>query len=641
MTKKFKGLLLIAGIGILCIAGGLIIPQIAESDKQQIIAREEVVSRGDLMNSLTEEGTASVTTDTTAMDLNVTLDDTRLDLTVEIEEILVRAGENVVAGQPLFVISQDSLNKALDTLQDAYTQAALEAKQAELDLALGEAKAAGTKAQNLTAAEAADLTYENTVTSMELKLISYQKTVEEKSADLDEKKQLAELYNLRTATLNNMNSTVTYYEDALESLEEFYEAYNKDNADYKSAYNNYKNKLESLKTSLNNAETEYEYYLNSDSKDKYYQSYMSAIDSFNEAVNIINKYQSVIDEYDDLEDRIEDAKKCLEEAKENYNDFKDDYQGWYGNKTKIEVDREVRQMELDLEEAKLTLSNYENNYASNLAKAQSDKETAVATGEIAELTYASTSNKLQQQVISTRLAANNLKAYLDEFNRYLQDNIIVSPCDGLVTNIAFAAGDEIDLTYQYITIAQSGQIKVTLSIDQEDITNVSLDQRAVVTLNASNQSYEGWVDAISVSPAMMGSPTVTYTITVMVKDERLTDVYEGMSCTVDLVSDSVSDVMTVSKRAVINEKGKSYVKVKQDDGSSVKQEVTLGFTDGVSYEVKSGLQEGDIVLIESQVSGGTMMQTNNSNNFGMSNMPSGNMFMPSQGGMPNGPQRNS
>ncbi|MBR6755699.1 MAG: efflux RND transporter periplasmic adaptor subunit [Peptococcaceae bacterium] len=634
MTKKIKALILIAVIGIVCILGGLIIPQFTNQGKNQVVAREETIMRGNLMNSLSEEGTVSVTTDTTAMDLNVNLDDTRLDLSVEIEEVLVRAGENVAAGQPLFVIDQESLNKALDTLDDAYTQALLEAKQAELDLALGEAKASGTKAQNLTAADAADLTYENTVASMQLKLISYQKAVEEKSADLDEKKQLAELYNLRRATLNNMNSTVTYYEEALESLQDFYDAYNEDNADYKSAYNTYKNKLENLKDSLETAESQYDYYLNneenSENKNKYYQSYMSAIDSFNEAVNIINKYQSVIDEYDDLEDRIEDAQTCLAEAKEKYNEFKEDYQGWYGNKTKVEVDREVRQMELDLEEAKLTLSNYENNYENNLAKAQTERDSAVTTGEIAELTYSSTINKLQQQVISTRLSANNLKAYLDEFNRYLENNVIVAPCDGLITNISFAAGDEIDLTYQYITIAQNGKIKVTLNIDQDDITNIFLDQRAVVTLDASGKSYEGWVDAISVSPAMMGSPTVSYTITVIVEDERLTDVYEGMSCNVDLVSDSVSNVLTVSKRAVITEAGKSYVKVKQQDGSSVKQEVTLGFTDGVSYEVLSGLNEGDIVLIESQIK---------TNNGGMNAVPSSNV--PTQGGMPNVPQRNS
>lgn len=625
-----------------CSIGGLLWTQQANGQQNQVAAREETVTRGDLMVSLTEEGTASVTTDTTAMNLDVTLDDdTRLDLSVEVEEVLIRAGENVVEGQPLFVLNQASLEKALDTLDDAYRQAALEADQAELDLALGQAQSSGTLNENLTAAEAAEQTYANTLSEMQLKLISYQKVVEETAADLEEKTKLSELYNLRTATLNNMKSMVTYYEEALEALEDFYDDYNSNNADYKSSYNNYKNKLASLTTSLEKAEATYESYVGTSEESNYYQSYMSAADSFNEAIDIINKYQSVVDEYDTLENRIEDAQDCLEEAQEAYNEFKEDYQEWYGSKTKTEVDREVRQMELDLEEAQLTLDNYQASYNTNVAKAESNKTTTATTGDIAQLTYASTNNKLQQKVISTQLTASNLKAYVDELNSYLQDNIILSPCDGLVTNIAFEAGDEIDLTYDYITIAQHGSVTVSLSIDQEDITSVSLDQRAVVSFDASGDTYDGWVDAISVSPASMGSPTVSYTVSIVVEDERLTDVYEGMSCTVDLVSDSVQDVLSVSKRAITTQDGKSYVKVKQQDGSSVLQEVTLGFTDGVSYEILSGLNEGDTVLIESQVSGSSSSAKSTAVTSGDNAPAGGDMPGMGEGGMPHGTEGNS
>ena len=63
----------------------------------------------------------------------------------------------------------------------------------------------------------------------------------------------------------------------------------------------------------------------------------------------------------------------------------------------------------------------------------------------------------------------------------------------------------------------------------------------------------------------------------------------------------VEEVLIVPKRAITTEGDKNYVTVKQEDGTGLKQEVTLGFTDGSSYEVVSGLEEGDIVLIESQV----------------------------------------
>lgn len=613
----------------------------------QTVAREETISRGDIIVSLTEEGTASVSTETTGLDLNVTLDDdTKLDLSVKVDEILVRAGENVAAGQPLFILDQESLNKALDTLNNAYTQAQLNLNQAQLDLELGQAKAAGAFNESVSEASAAEDNYHNSVAQMEINLTSYEENIRQLEEDLEKYTKLAELYNVRTATLNNIKSLVTYYEDALKALEDFYDDYNSTNADYKNSYNNYKSKLSTLQSSLENTQSNYEAYQeDADKASAYYEAYQNAISEFNNAVEIINKYQSVVDEYDTLDHRIADAEDCLSEAKEKYNEYQEDYDEWYnGYRSQSSLDNKVAQLKLELENAKLTLENYQANYEANITKAETSKNTSATTGEIAQLTYDSTINKLQQQVISAQLSANNLGAYVNELASCLQDNVILSPCDGLVTNIAFEAGDKIDLVYNYITIAQDDRVTVSLTIDQEDITAVALDQQALVSFDTKEDIiYEGWVDAISVSPASMGSPTVSYTVTVVVESDDLSEIYEGMSCTIDLVTDRMDNVLTISKRAVFTEDGKSYVKVKQEDGSSILQEITLGFTDGSNYEVVAGLNEGDIVLIESQISGSGITTSNlSSGQTGgtMSAQPEGQRPN-GEGGMEGAPARNS
>jgi len=218
----------------------------------------------------------------------------------------------------------------------------------------------------------------------------------------------------------------------------------------------------------------------------------------------------------------------------------------------------------------------------------------------------------------------------------------------LITSIAFEEGDKIDLTRNVITIAKSDKLTISLSIDQDDITNVELDQQALVTFDTNKKTYEGYVNAISVSPAMMGSPTVNYTVTVLVEGEGMEDIYEGMSCTVELVVDRVDDVLVVPKRAITTEGRTNYVTVKKEDGSTVQQEVTLGFTDGSSYEVKEGLHEGDIILIGSSINNTSATQSGNENNAGgmmIDRMPGGNMpsgSMPNfEGGMPNGAPGNS
>lgn len=617
------------------IVGGFFFWQNGSKADTKIAAREEVVTRGSVISSLSEEGTASVATQTTGLDLTVTLDDdTRLKLDVEVEEVLVRAGENVQQGDALFVLNQVSLNKALNTLDNAYQEARLKAEEAQINLKLGTAEAEQKRQESLNGGKVASGVYANTITEMETKLAQYKKNMLESEEDYAEYVELLELYNLRTATRNNMKSLVDHYETTLEALEEFYEDYNETNADYKATYNNYKNQLESLVTELEKAEANMEAYEGTEEQDKYGDAYNTVVDKFDNAVVIINKYQNVIDEYDTLETRIEDAQTALEEAKAAYDEYNEDYQEWYGNMSRSDLERKVNQMELDLENAKLSYENYQLQYNNNLNNAEGELNKTAISAETADLAYESTVNKLQQQVLSTQLTADNLYDYVVELNSCLQDNVILAPCDGLITNIAFEAGDKIDLTQDVITIAQNDSLTISLSIDQDDITNVFLDQQAMVTFDTSNETFEGWVDAISVSPMAMGAPVVNYTVTVKVEGEGLENIYEGMSCTVELVSDRVDDVLIVPKRAITTEGRQNYVTVKLEDGTTEKREVTLGFTDGSSYEVKSGLAEGETVLIESQIN-------RNSGNAEITsggqpgNMPEG-MELPSGGQMPSG-----
>ena len=220
-AKKKK--LVIAGCSLALVGmlvGGFLLWQGGSKDDTATAWREEVVTRGSIISSLTEEGTASVATQTTGLDLNVTLDsDTRLDLDVEVEEVLVRAGETVKQGDPLFVLSQTSLNKAMNTLNNTYREAQLKADEANINLKLGTAEAEQTRQESLNGGATAAGVYENTVTEMQTKMAQYEKDMLESEEDYNEYVELLELWNLRTATRNNMKSLVDHYESTLESLE--------------------------------------------------------------------------------------------------------------------------------------------------------------------------------------------------------------------------------------------------------------------------------------------------------------------------------------------------------------------------------------------------------------------------------------
>ena len=76
-----------------------------------------------------------------------------------------------------------------------------------------------------------------------------------------------------------------------------------------------------------------------------------------------------------------------------------------------------------------------------------------------------------------------------------------------------------------------------------------------------------------------------------------------MTGEITFVTEQAEEVLYVSRRAITTENGKSYVKIMDENGNIQEKEVTTGFTDGVNVQIIEGLSEGDVVLIESKVSG--------------------------------------
>ena len=112
---------------------------------------------------------------------------------------------------------------------------------------------------------------------------------------------------------------------------------------------------------------------------------------------------------------------------------------------------------------------------------------------------------------------------------------------------------------------------MTVSVSQEDISAVNVGDTVEIALTAyEDKTYEGQVKAVDTS-ASSGTATVSY------------------------------DVCYVSKKAVTTENHNTYVKVKREDGSVEQVQVTTGISDGINIEISDGVEEGDTVLIESQV----------------------------------------
>lgn len=638
-SKGAKRVLIFLLIAVLAVGGASFYRMSNQTAQATTISKEEQVTRGDIVEGLSEEGTASVATVSTQLDVDVTIDDTKVNLDVIIDDVFVRAGENVEEGQPLFSIERASLNTVLNTLNNEYEQAVLKLDQAQINQQKKSTEAQATRSIDASLTQTADSTYQSSVKKIENQLAQYEQNVKDTQEDLEYYTKLYNSYDERTANLATFKRLMESGKENYEAVQDLYEDYQEDNSDVISSYNNAEKTTDSLSDELDTARADLSYLSSHEGDPDYSEAitkaqstYSSLANQFNDAIEIINKYSSAVDKYYDLEDRLEKSQDAYEDATETYNDYNEEYKEMYGSMGKSDLARKVSQLEIDLKQAELDLEEYQLGYDTLLQEAENQRLTDMTTSQTADLTYQSTLTELELNVLTAQNKVDKLSAAIQKMNALLSGETIVAPCSGLVTSVDFAAGDEVDLLEAAITIAKPDELSITLTLDQEDIGDAYLDQEARVTFDAfDDQVFTGSVEAISISPSRAGAPTVSYSVTVSLTGEGLESIYDGMSCEVVLITEQATDVLKVSKRAVTTQEGQSTVKLKNADGTSTVTPVKTGFTDGSEIEIVSGLTEGDTVLIESTLAGGS---ASNSSSRSSSGAPSGSA--PTGGDMPTG-----
>lgn len=324
-----------------------------------------------------------------------------------------------------------------------------------------------------------------------------------------------------------------------------------------------------------------------------------------------------------LEAQLSAAQAELSSYQSAYNQFKEYYTSTYGNvKDAEELEKKVISLEADVTAAQLSLAKAELSAQTGATTAEQKRESAVAEAKNAGTTYELTEMELRQVVDTAQEEYNTLLALVEEIKGVIsEDGIVSAPCNGMVSSVTASAGSMASVTTansnnsgnnsqqvtqyaQLLTMTNISDVYVPVTISEENILSVSLGQEAAVSMTAfPGEVFSAVVDQISVESARIGAATVSYNVTVRYAEQNERNMYEGMSAEVTLIQRAVRDVLYVNKQAIANVDGISTVLVKGENGEPIPTQVKTGFTDGRYVEITSGLQEGDVILMESAIGG--------------------------------------
>jgi len=175
---------------------------------------------------------------------------------------------------------------------------------------------------------------------------------------------------------------------------------------------------------------------------------------------------------------------------------------------------------------------------------------------------------------------------------------LIAPFDGVVADLNIQVGQPATASTQALVLVDLSQLWALVNVAESDLPQIKVGQTAQITFDAlPGQTYTGHVIEVALA-GVTTSGVVNYPVTVVL-DQAGADspVRAGMTANVAITTEEHDNVLLVPNRA-IKTSGRQRVVTVLKDGKETPVNVTLGLSDNTQSEVTSGLNEGDVVVIQ-------------------------------------------
>jgi HlyD family secretion protein len=304
----------------------------------------------------------------------------------------------------------------------------------------------------------------------------------------------------------------------------------------------------------------------------------------------------------------------------------------------------------ELQRTKLNVDRAEELYKEKLlAKQDYDQKRAEYDTALAVIRDAETriqqAKSMKTQALAQELSAQRrvaqAKAGLTRLDDVLQKYSVIAPLDGIVTNLPVRVGETVVPGIQsstastVMTVADMSLITAEVKVDETDIVNVKLEQRADITIDAiPNKTFKGHVTEIgntailrstglAASQSAVSSQEAKDFKVVIVLDNPPDDIRPGLSCTAKVVTATRQSALSIPIQALtVRQKGElapapkngvqaaskpdpAVEKANKEEvqgvfvianGKAEFRKVDTGITGATDIEVVSGLNDGEEII---------------------------------------------
>jgi len=184
------------------------------------------------------------------------------------------------------------------------------------------------------------------------------------------------------------------------------------------------------------------------------------------------------------------------------------------------------------------------------------------------------------------------------------DNIIRSPIKGMILELLVDVGDPVVplTTYQagtaLMTVADMTDLVFKGTVDEIDVGKIKEGIPAVITAGAMpDKKILGTISEISPKAKREANATL-FKIEIELSDINTFGLRAGYSATANIIIASVTNAPVIPERLIFYSNDFAYVEVCKDEKLKIikSQKIKTGLSDGMSTEIKNGLNEGDKII---------------------------------------------
>jgi len=166
-----------------------------------------------------------------------------------------------------------------------------------------------------------------------------------------------------------------------------------------------------------------------------------------------------------------------------------------------------------------------------------------------------------------------------------------APYDGVITEVMVHEGDNVKDKTQLFTIANLNKMKIRIWISETERMKIKKGMKALATV--AGKTFTGYVGDLSLSKDMRKQ--AFYADLYFNNGKR--EIMAGTTADVKIIIYENDNAIVVPRNLIKTEDSKTYVFV-SSGSKAKKQYVTLKNENGIYYELESGLNPGDALIVK-------------------------------------------